>query len=427
MSDWLTKLVAALELETVNDDLLSYVDDILNWGAVRSQSEPYIKLYEELGEQIINERFEELLDRLLVGDCALGQMFPLSLNEEQAKKRYRKLIRIFHPDRGFKSQVWLNYRAERVNKAYQQFLDNEEVQADISLDDFPEEPLSKKSDNGVKTKVGKFAIKPKFRYRSSIWRERLGSPQEFQKKIVSLLLVVSLFLIFAVYFSNKEAETSQALVSSPRASTLHSVQDQSLEEEYIVDSNAKKILQEANAFFSENEKVKVDTQFDSEVSSESELPLNGSVVQLGSFINELNEVTFNLEEHKVESDTCHSYVDLSFTSVINNGENKIKKLLSALSMYSGPSADCVLLEKLTKGTEVYMHAQTKDLMWAKVIIADADRELVGWIDMSKFDTPDSVTKKDKKVNADIGQSVNKPVTRVASSLTKSSRVKKEEL
>jgi len=189
MIDWISALLKALELETVDAELLNHIDDILDWKVVREQNDGYIKLLQEHGEHSVNVRFEELLDRLIVGDFALGEMFPVGLTDDQAKRRYRKLIRIFHPDKGYKSELWLNYRAEKINKAHQLFA---EKRAEIAKQDT--EPTSESFEpNYQKPKPKPQPIKKKlntrFKYKPSVWRERLGDPKQFQKKILTILLV----------------------------------------------------------------------------------------------------------------------------------------------------------------------------------------------------------------------------------------------
>jgi preprotein translocase subunit Sec63 len=46
-----------------------------------------------------------------------------SASPEHIRTRYRRLIRIFHPDRGYGDSDWLASRAEKINQAYRQLLD----------------------------------------------------------------------------------------------------------------------------------------------------------------------------------------------------------------------------------------------------------------------------------------------------------------
>ena len=123
MSAWLSKFLNALDLESVDVELVDNVDDILAWIGDGSSNKSYELVDEKYGSLGLSQRLEIFLNELVVGDSSVGEMFPQMLSEEHAKKRYRKLIRIFHPDRGANPQEWLNYRAEKVNKAYQKYLD----------------------------------------------------------------------------------------------------------------------------------------------------------------------------------------------------------------------------------------------------------------------------------------------------------------
>ena len=100
MSAWLDKFLNALDIEFIDVELVDHIDDILTWIGEGASNQSYEELEKKYGSVVLSKRLEVFLDGLVVGDSAAGEMFPLILSDEDAKKRYRKLIRIFHPDRG---------------------------------------------------------------------------------------------------------------------------------------------------------------------------------------------------------------------------------------------------------------------------------------------------------------------------------------
>jgi len=395
MSNWLTKLVKVLDDESVDTSLLNYVDDVLSWEVVRDKDPSYLELLENLGQQNINIRFEELLDRLIVDDFALSEMFPLDLSDAQAKKRYRKLIRIFHPDRGSKPQEWLNSRAEKINLAYRQFVEDETREDGSLASDY------KASDIEPKFKKAKF--KTKFKYRPSLWRERLGSPQQFQKKILSALLVFSLLLVFFVFWANKEPKVQTPLLL---VGTGDQIDEGPVSEGfsgegngYIKEASAQKILQEADEFLKAG-----DDTVDIEYNANKQLSINSEgeqLAELDEFINELEGFDLPVLQERKTVDACHPYPSLSSSALLSE-QKETKQLLARLSLRSGPSVECDLLIALPKGSKIYFDSKTQDGLWAKVMV-EPDRALLGWIEMKEFRLTSTqqlsvTTKKKNKVN-----------------------------
>jgi len=248
---WESKLVDALEFGTVDRKQLEYFDEIMSW-ITRGDDDSFLLLQKKIGERELAQRIEEFLDQLVVGDCPLGIMFPLKLNQENAKKRYRQLIRVFHPDRGVKSQEWLNNRAERINKAFEKYNDGEDAGVDFLVEE-KDEILDSKPVNKFQTK-GVF-LKTRFTYQPSVWRERLGNPQQFQRKIISFLIVFSFLLVLLVFYSNQQQET---YLIKKKAQIVTSEKDDQLPLElssYVDDVKVGKMLKEADTLFKSEELV----------------------------------------------------------------------------------------------------------------------------------------------------------------------------
>ena len=389
MTGWFIKLIAVLESETVDSELLAYVDDILSWEVFRNEEDSYIELLGDLGQLSIDVRYEEFLDRLIVGDDALGQMFSDSLSDVQAKKRYRKLIRVFHPDRGYKPEEWLNYRAEKINLAYQLFLERD-MKADVSID-YSTKPNFKSDVDDLGGNDKKF--RPKFKYRPSVWRERLGTPQEFQKKILSVLLAISLLLVVFVYWSNKGA-SQQAFESSISLSSKFQIdKDFNVDNKevgvYVKDLNAKKILQEADAFLEGNNigEFEVDATNLSFI-VENKVEVSELEVALDQIVSELENANLSIFKEGVNPNSCHSYKDLA-SSVLKNKKAHSPKLLTKLALRSGPAIKCEVLVVLASGSQVYFESKTEDNLWAKVLV-EPSRKILGWADMKELNL--SITK-----------------------------------
>lgn len=373
MIDWVNKLINCLELETVDLDLLNSVDDLLSWIALRNDNSSYQALEQKYGEQVLNERFEEFLDRLIVGDLAAGEMFPLSLSEEHAKRRYRQLIRIFHPDRGAKSEVWLNYRAEKINKAHKYYLSNV-VEFDVvaSIDDVIVQPSV-----GQKTNQSPKGV---FRYRGNIWRQRLGSPKEFQRKALSVLIIVSLLLVLIVFLGDGQsfdAGSDLTDISTELKKTNQSDvglnPNKSSGEVYTLNSRAQKILQEADRIIAEDDHAST---------------VGGSLNESNEFTSTADVVSFTHQGAEQESIlsaigsskkaeknalNCHALDGQSVHAL-----NQDRILLRRLNMYHGPSLECNVLVELDSNTHLQLRAQTIDGKWTQITTSDGVLE--GWFD-----------------------------------------------
>ena len=216
MVDWQAKLAECLELGYADLELIRHLDDLLAWqasignGDQNSFTAELLRKYQETG---LREQFEEFLDQLIIANQdGYKQIFPTALNEKQAKTRYRQLIRVFHPDRGIKDEAWLNYRAEKINTAYQRYLDGEDDKAPGA---------QQASANQSSSTRPTAAVMPQFRYRPSIWRAKLGDAKTVQSRIVYGLAAISVVLIAVLYVSTLDFGPDTS-VRDPVAQTLKS-------------------------------------------------------------------------------------------------------------------------------------------------------------------------------------------------------------
>ena len=227
MNGWQNQLARCLKLGVSEVELRIHLDEMVSWYSrlSRGSDEFAASLISEYGEQGFKQRFEEFLDRLVVADNKGQRLFPQELSDAQAKKRYRQLIRVFHPDRGAKDEVWLNYRAEIINANYEKYCNRESlVPPDLRSNgapgpahttDFGRTPRSGNgSSHGNRTARGKVTARAsrnlKIKFRPAVWRRRLGDPKTLQRKIVYSLALFSAVLVLFFYASTREPAESIA-------------------------------------------------------------------------------------------------------------------------------------------------------------------------------------------------------------------------
>jgi hypothetical protein len=201
-----------LELGQSDPALAGSIDEIITWYASidKSNDSLAMSLLERYGDQQFRLRFEEFLDQQVVSNATGAQIFPRSLSSNQAKTRYRYLIRIFHPDRGFKSQAWLNSRAEKINNAFKSFRTDELVRPVVA----PKPQAVDRS--AIVEKPPKRARNFKIKYRSETWRKRFGSPRSLQRKIIVGLISLCALLILFFYASTQDLAQEQTGNPSPQ-------------------------------------------------------------------------------------------------------------------------------------------------------------------------------------------------------------------
>jgi len=379
MTDWKESLVQVLELEAEGLDLAGHVDLVLSWPLSNSDTLIYRNLEKKYGKTILDERIEELLDRIIVGDNSLIDMFPVSMDPESAKKRYRKLMLIFHPDRGVKSEAWLNYRAEKINSEYKKYVDYDRALIE-------NEKVSIKSKSKLK-KNKKASAQVAFKYKPNLWRERLGSPQEFQRKILFILIVFASLLLLLVFLANNqqlplENESKDLVVDlnvDPRQFSIDS---------YVLNPEAKKILLEADEYFSLNEQgAKVDVERSVVDSQESAvvkgagkdiLKLNSSLSATATMENGNRGTEKILDAKKPLKSVCDFKEPVESLLAVREK----RKLLFNVEVYQGPSQKCSKLAILKAGDTLQLLSHVENKEW--VYIVTSDDLLAGWVESEVF-------------------------------------------
>lgn len=211
MEDWPDSLTNCLVVGKSDPILLASIDEIIAWYATlgRTDSTLAVALLKRFGKRQFHLRFEVFLDQLIVSTNNRHRMFPTSLSLEDGKKRYRYLIRVFHPDRGFNQQNWLNSRAETINHAYKMFRENYVITSSKSR-------TQSTVDIPVTAKARPRRLRDvKIKYRTEVWRKRFGDPQRLQRRIIYGLVSVCALLVLFFYLSTREPIDNQP--HDPRA------------------------------------------------------------------------------------------------------------------------------------------------------------------------------------------------------------------
>jgi len=205
---WQQKLVECLELGISDDSLLENISDILSWYSsfnIDDSDSDYLdlssRLLDRYNDSDVRGRFEEFLDRQLISNDSLESFFRMSSSEAAAKKRYRQLMRVFHPDRGAKDEVWLNYRAEKVNRAYTAYKERSQNDSRVSF----EAPVNKAASAEVVTPDKSKGTSTNFtlKYRGNALRKVLGNPKDVQRRLLIGLGFLSFLLVIIFYASSR--------------------------------------------------------------------------------------------------------------------------------------------------------------------------------------------------------------------------------
>lgn len=236
---WKTDFLNCLELGTSNVALANHFDQIVVW--VRSEGdgdELYTNLEVRYSKDWIQLRYEEFLDRLFLSETPLASIFPPSLSTEEAKTRYRQLIRIFHPDRGAHEEVWLNYRAEIINKAFKEYEGKREV-ASVAIS-----PMNVNIPTPNKN-IAEPRLSTKIKYKPNLLREKLGNARQVQQKIITGLIFGAIVLVLLVFASSRTVTDSRVLVAS-QDEIASLADDRAITEDLRLSNvKAKKILDDA--------------------------------------------------------------------------------------------------------------------------------------------------------------------------------------
>jgi len=201
MSTFENILLDSIDKDIVNNKLSFHLDEMLVWysqiNTVNSSkaSENALKKYGELDLRL---KIEEIIDKIFISSSiAHERLFPLQMSESKAKERYRKLIRVFHPDRGSNGQEWLNRRAEIINVAFEKYkvsLSNGKNKAQNAHPPSEAVHVQSKTNHLIKRSV----------ITSSFFRKHSGEHRRYQRLI--FISVISLFsmVLFLGFLSTLE-------------------------------------------------------------------------------------------------------------------------------------------------------------------------------------------------------------------------------
>lgn len=191
-----SQLLRCIELDEMDNSLSPYIDEVLEIsGELNTDniSEELKKICQSIGIDQVKARVERYISKtyLEIGENSGDKLF-IGLDEARAKERYRKIIRIFHPDRGINDQLWLNRRSEKVNNAYRRFKANK-----LQFDNVASHStISKKSHFVAKTSINKpRAAKAGIIKRNGFFRKYAGQQQSLQSLVFKWILIAFGLLI----------------------------------------------------------------------------------------------------------------------------------------------------------------------------------------------------------------------------------------
>jgi len=225
LPDWFASFLGCLEQGRAEEGLIRYLDDFLAWyAAINAVTQPagIEHALDMFGHQELRVRFEEFIDQLVIANPNnYLLLFPAQMSKEEAKTRYRQLIRTFHPDRGEKNEAWLTFRAERINNAYDEYLSGNSANtvghADpaqaIRVNPSNSKPLAPPPQHQPgQQKKPRWAI----RYRKEKLRQWLGDPVVLQSRIIWWLTAIAIgvavgFVGAQKWISNRSFDVSTAL------------------------------------------------------------------------------------------------------------------------------------------------------------------------------------------------------------------------
>ena len=413
MNDWKVSFLKCLELGTVDPSLANAYEEIVDWmRKTKSHDDGYLELIDKYGESGLNLRFEEFLDRLLIADNASAEMFPISLQVEDAKKRYRQLIRIFHPDRGAHDEDWLNYRAERINSSYKEYENRPQLQtAEVVM------PTAKKQadNNGTIYKNQSNKINTKIKYKPNAMRAKLGNAATLQKKIIFALCSFSVFLVLLVFLSSKSTAPdnsvpnlnvtgTQVTQQQALADNTFDVESDEVSQELISEEISQELLKDAEWLTEEDTSYPVDDveepslNLDGSLSQRDtpELSLNNglqgtdinSLSAVGSSQDSDNELSSKLSEPAIDNVVAKSLEDkISCDGSSSYGVDSVSSLslvpnTNALNVRAGPSIDCLITFVIDRNDKLQKLKTFNDdgLNWAYVFWQDESKGAVtGWV------------------------------------------------
>ena len=209
---WITRLcddVQAGQFSTNLDE--ERFNDVLKWllgreflvGSLISDCMRRVYVDEDKSRQ---NTFLALDDALFVfsGDSPFAKLgLPERTELPAAKVRYRRLIQLYHPDKGLAEAAGLSHRAEKINHAYDQIKSGKYLSQPIAPTHYRDTPLPA---NVVRPTAAKTVYRDKI---SNQIRWALGSPEKMLYVVMSVLVVGAIIILLSVYSRNKPLDEPQ--------------------------------------------------------------------------------------------------------------------------------------------------------------------------------------------------------------------------
>lgn len=185
--------------------LYTHIDDLLDWYVSSKSGESYDTFWAELvqvyEEPELRVRYERAIERLIFhGNEVLDGLFAKSGSPEKAKRRYRKLMQVFHPDIGQNQQAWLTSRSEKLNRAYQGYKSGLQVNT-ASRESVSYAKPQQASAPRKRSVNASWFDNLALRYDARVWRRRLGDPENLRKRLTVVLLGIACIVLTLVFLA----------------------------------------------------------------------------------------------------------------------------------------------------------------------------------------------------------------------------------
>jgi len=197
-----SEILKCLEFDETNPRLLPYLDEVLSLVAEinrqnSSDDSALNALSNKMGKDKLRDRIERYVSKTYLeqGDSVQSTLFS-QCTAESAKVRYRKLISLFHPDKGVNDQAWLNHRSEIINKTYESFKAGKFNNSTSSVK--TNTPINKQSNNFASPQYSK---KAKHSSKNSFIHKFSGQHEKFKSRLYKGLIATFLALVGLVYLS----------------------------------------------------------------------------------------------------------------------------------------------------------------------------------------------------------------------------------
>lgn len=200
---WYGQLEVCLRVGTADSSLLMHLDDILSWYSSVLNTDTEMddwstEIYNRYGDTDLRIRFEDFLDRLVISNVvAYQELFPRELQPLDAKWKFRKLMSVFHPDKGRNNLEWLNFRAEKINSSYANYLEKSAESLEMSGTATGQNQVDISSNSARRRRRSRVGADN----RVLSWRDRIGSPAVVQRRALAVISIACMIMILSLIAS----------------------------------------------------------------------------------------------------------------------------------------------------------------------------------------------------------------------------------